>query len=234
MSHPPGPGAPQESSPQRPASAHQAPQQPEYPYDASPQAGPGEPLPGPTALPAPQQKPLQAGPMPPQAVHVPPPVQSASPQAWQMLPSARDLRPEHFPTTVGKDGRVAWSLGLVGLIGFPGLAIIAASLAMLIAGLLQRRKNPVARSVGTRAAIFGAVSLLVTILFFTFLFGILLPLVDAGVVADNAVWPAFIMVPLGVWVVIAGPITAIVMGIVGLAKPVGREKAERLYARASR
>ncbi|MGO1979095.1 hypothetical protein, partial [Brachybacterium tyrofermentans] len=114
------------------------------------------------------------------------------------------------------------------------LSILAPSLAMLITGLLQRRKNPVARSVGTRAAIFAAVSLLATILFFTFLFGILLPLVEAGVVADNALWPAFIMVPLGVWVVIAGPITCLVMGIVGLAKPVSREKAQRLYARAGR
>ncbi|MGO1925961.1 MAG: hypothetical protein ACTH1T_09990, partial [Brachybacterium tyrofermentans] len=83
-------------------------------------------------------------------------------------------------------------------------------------------------------AIFGGISLLATILFFTFVFGILLPLIDAGVVADDAVWPVFIVAPLGVWVVIAGPITAIVMGIVGLAKPVSREKAQQLYARAGR
>lgn len=190
-----------------------APQEPAYSYDASAQ-------PGPTEHPAQQPTSHQTGPIPT--------------QAWPVPPSAREMRPEHFPTTVGRDGRIAWSLGLVGLIGFPGLAIISASLGMLIAGLLQRRKNPVARSMGARAAIFGAASLLATILFFTFLFGILLPLVDAGVVADNATWPPFIMAPLGVWVVIAGPITCIVMGIIGLAKPVDREKAQRLYARAGR
>lgn len=156
------------------------------------------------------------------------------PQAWAVHPAAHEMRPEHFPTTVGRDGRIAWSLGLLGLLGIPGLSILAPSLAMLITGLLQRRKNPVARSVGTRAAIFGGISLLATILFFTFVFGILLPLVEAGVVADNALWPAFVMVPLGVWVVIAGPITFLVMGIVGLAKPVSREKAQQLYARAGR
>jgi len=156
------------------------------------------------------------------------------PQAWAVHPAAHEMRPEHFPTAVGRDGRIAWSLGLLGLLGIPGLSILAPSLAMLITGLLQRRKNPVARSVGTRAAIFGGISLLATILFFTFVFGILLPLIDAGVVADDAVWPVFIVAPLGVWVVIAGPITAIVMGIVGLAKPVSREKAQQLYARAGR
>lgn len=205
MSHPSAPGSPQE---------------PAYSYDSSRQAEAAQPPPGPTEDHG--LRPMSQ------------PARSVPPQAWPSQLSARDLRPEHFPTTVGRDGRLAWSLGLLGLIGFPGLAIIAPSLAMLIAGLLQRRKNPVARSVGTRSAIFGGISLLATILFFTFVFGILLPLIDAGVVADDAVWPVFIVAPLGVWVVIAGPITAIVMGIVGLAKPVGREKAERLYARGGR
>lgn len=141
---------------------------------------------------------------------------------------------EHFPTTVGKDGRIAWALGLVSLIGFPGLAIIATSLAMLITGLLQLGKNPVATVVGRRAAIFGGVSLLATILFFVMIFVIAPALIDAGVIDDSSPTSALFMVPLGVWVVIAGPITCLVMGIVGLVKPISRERAERIFARAGR
>lgn len=204
-----------------------SPQEPAYSYDPSRQAEAAQPLPGPT-----EDHSLQ--PMSPQARSVSPQARSVPPQAWPVQLSARDLRPEHFPTTVGKDGRIAWSLGLLGLIGFPGLAIIAASLAMLIAGLLQLGKNPVATVVGRRAAIFGGISLLATVLFFVMIFVIAPALIDAGIIEDSSPGSALFMVPLAVWVVLAGPLTCLVMGIVGLAKPISREKAERIFARAGR
>lgn len=164
----------------------------------------------------------------PQSVPQPVPQRPLLPQ------TSAELRPEHLPTSVGDDGRIAWALGLLGFLSFPGIAILATSIAMLVAGLVQRKRNPVARSVGTRAALFGAVSLLMTVLFFGFGFGVLVPLGEAGIIGDDTIWPAFILVPLGLWVVVAGPITAIVMGIIALAKPFSPEKLQALYAKAGR
>ncbi|WP_114853230.1 hypothetical protein [Brachybacterium sp. YJGR34] len=155
--------------------------------------------------------------------HAPPP-----------LPPAQQMRPEHFPTSIGRDGRVAWVVGFAAAIGFPGLAIIAASAAMLVLGILQQGKNPVARAVGRRAAVFGALSLLVTVFFFLMIFVIAPALIDAGVIADSSAWSAALMVPLAVWVVVAGPLTCVIMAIVALARPVTRERAQRVYADASR
>lgn len=165
----------------------------------------------------------------------PPPLPGQpAPAAPPVPPPAQALRPEHFPTTTTRDGRIAWAFGLLGLISFPGLAVIAMSITMLILGLAQRGKNPVARAVGRRAAIFGALSLLAAIVFFVLLFAVWPALQSAGIVTDDSVAMGVVLVPLAAWTAFIGPITGIVMGIVALAKPVSREKAERIYAGASR
>lgn len=171
---------------------------------------------------APQPASAHPGAPPPGAAQVPPPAPAPD-------------GPERFPTTVGRDGRLGWSMGLIALIGVPGLAIAAASLGMIIAGLSQRSKNPVARTVGGRAALFGAISLAATLLFFLLVFAILPALENSGAIPPdaNAVW-ALTAAPLGVWVVVAGPLTCIVMGILGLARPVSQEKAARIFADAAR
>ncbi|GAA1326045.1 hypothetical protein GCM10028787_08020 [Brachybacterium horti] len=181
---------------------------------------------------------LPPPPVEPSGSDAPPTVPTSSvpvPPSYRVVPPpAHLLTPEHFPTTVTRDGRIAWAFGLLGFIGFPGLATIVMSITLVILGLVQRGKNPVARAVGRRAAIFGAISLLATVVFFVLIFAVWPALEEAGVVSGDSVPMMFLMVPLAVWVAFGAPITGVVMGIVALTRPVSREKAERIYAAAGR
>lgn len=140
-------------------------------------------------------------------------------------------RPEGFPTTVSNDGRLGWAISLVSVVGFPGACAIVCGIAMIIGGLMQRRKNPIARRTRRNAALFGASLVLSTAAFFAIM-GIGIALENAGSDVEpffNAFGP-FVFAPLGIWMIIVGPLVAFAMGIVGLTVPVSREKATRILA----
>lgn len=175
---------------------------------------PGARTPGPLPtgpVPAPST-PGTAGPTPPPTGTAPAPFPSA--------PS-----PEDFPTTVGNDGRIAWALGLLGVLGFPVIAALAMSITMIVLGLLQRKKNPVAARTGRNAAIFGATVLASVPIFFGLLF--------FGLPREPTPEPpiaALIAIPFGIWMILGGPITGVVMGIIALVRPVSRDRAAKILA----
>lgn len=130
--------------------------------------------------------------------------------------------PAGYPTTVGNDGRIAWALGLIGFIGVPALASLAMGTTMMIVGLMQRKKNPVARVVGTRAAIFGASAVLAVILFFAFM------VIGFWLEPEPQSNPSpllMVMAVFGVYQMFLAPLIGVIMGIVALVRPVGPTKA---------
>lgn len=134
--------------------------------------------------------------------------------------------PEHFPGSLTLDGRLPWVFGFLSLVGLPFLSLLAPGIAMMIAGPLQRRKNPVAARTGRRAAIFGAVNVLVVIVYLIVLF-----FASRGGPVSPAEAPLLIYgfaIPAAVYLVAVGPIINVVMAILGLARPVSREKARRI------
>lgn len=136
-----------------------------------------------------------------------------------------DPSPEDFPTTMGNDGRIAWALGLIGVIGFPAVAALAMSITMIVLGLLQQKKNPVAARTGRNAAIFGATVLAAVPIFFGLLY--------FGLPREPTPEPplaALIAIPFGVWMILGGPITGVVMGIIALVRPVSRDRAAKILA----
>lgn len=99
------------------------------PYPGSPQPlDPGHPY----------QQPVELG--HPQHPHQQP--YASVPPASAAPPAPTFDRPEDFPTTVSNDGRLGWALSLVSVVGFPGACAIVCGIAMIIGGLMQRRKNP--------------------------------------------------------------------------------------------
>lgn len=177
---------------------------------------------------------LQQHPGSPQPIgHGQPHQQPSHRQPYASAPSAPSFdRPEHFPTTVSNDGRLGWTLGLVSVFGVPGVTAVVCGTAMIIGGLMQRRKNPVARRTGRNAAIFGASLVVSTVLFFSIM-GIGVALENSGSDVEpffNA-FGAWVFAPLGIWMIIIGPLVAFIMGIVGLTVPVSRKKAERILAK---
>ncbi|EWS81388.1 hypothetical protein BF93_17585 [Brachybacterium phenoliresistens] len=162
---------------------------------------------------------------PPQQGYGPPP-QAGPPPA---SPDTRGpVRPEHFPGGISLDGRLPWILGFLAVLGLPFVSLLAPGIAMVIAGLLQQRKNPVAARTGRRAATFGAVNILVVVLFLAVLFiGSFFG--DGTYTAEEDPLVIFgFALPFGIYLVAIGPILNLVMAIVALARPVSREKAQRI------
>lgn len=170
----------------------------------------------------------------PTGTQPPPSVGSTPTSCW---PTARSTgvapfhRPEDFPTTAGNDGRIAWALGLLGFLSVPGLAALVTGIVLVVVGLLQRRKNPVAARTGRGAAILGATLIASVVIFFsTMAIGISLEQQRGG--PTDGFDPLFlIIVPVGIWMLAAGPLVAIIMGFVALARPVSRDKAARILGR---
>jgi len=133
---------------------------------------------------------------------------------------------------VSEDGRLAWALGLLGLLGVPGLAALVMSIVMLVVGLLQRRRNPVAAHMGTRAAIFGGITLATVIAFFTILI-IGMVTTDPTRTYDTPPPLGIALIVLGIWMILVGPLVGVVMGIVALVRPVSRDKAAAILERAA-
>lgn len=194
--------------------------------------------PGPTPRPGPE--PQEGAPHSPRTGAPDPATQTATPPSAPPL-KARDMRPEHFPTApMSHDGRIAWVVGLVSLIGIPGLfiglpglAILPTSITMIVVGVAQHGKNPVAQAVGRRAATFGAISLAVALLFFVMLI-IVLPTAEAVgfTPGDWDLLHYIIVVPLSAWTGVLGPLIAFLMAIIALTDTVSTKKAEKIYARA--
>jgi hypothetical protein len=142
------------------------------------------------------------------------------------------VRPEHFPGSMALDGRLPWVFGFLSLVGLPFLSLLAPGIAMIIAGLLQGRKNPVAARTGRRAAIFGAANVLVVVVYLVVLF---LASMDGPVSPAEA--PLLIYgfaIPAAVYLIAVGPIINVVMAILGLARPLSQDKARRILERAQR
>lgn len=166
-----------------------------------------------------------------------PPPQGAAPQVGA-VPAPPDprgpVRPEHFPGGISLDGRLPWILGFLAVLGLPFISLLAPGIAMVIAGLLQQRKNPVAAWTGRRAAAFGAVNIVVVALFLAVLFIGSFDS-DGGYTAqeDPLVIYGFAL-PFGIYLVALGPILNLVMAIIALARPVSREKAQRILETTGR
>lgn len=133
---------------------------------------------------------------------------------------------------MSEDGRLAWALGLLGLIGFPGLAALVMSITMLVVGLLQRRRNPVAARTGTRAAIFGGITLATVIAFFTIL-AIEVSTSDPAQTSDTPSPLVIVFIVLGIWMIVVGPLVGAIMGIIALARPISRDKAASILEQAT-
>ena len=130
------------------------------------------------------------------------------------------------------DGRLPWVFGFLSLLGLPFLSLLAPGFAMIIAGLLQGRKNMVAARTGRRAALFGALNVLVVIAYLAVLF---FASMDGPVSPAEA--PLLIygfMIPVAVYVVVLGPMVNVVMAIVGLARPLSQEKVRRILEQTQR
>lgn len=156
-------------------------------------------------------------------------------------PLPRDPASEHFPTRALDDGRAAWALGLLALAALPLLAALlhgigrwiilplAAALlpgiAMLIAGLMLSRRNRVARVVGLRAATFGAAGITLTGL-------LLLALSTVNGHETGSFDEAFNRLVLfgavAILTTVLYPLTAIVLAIMALTRPVTPGKAARI------
>ncbi|MDO5662380.1 MAG: hypothetical protein Q4G40_06775 [Brachybacterium sp.] len=162
--------------------------------------------------------------IPPTAQPVP-----GTPAPMPFPPHGAPVDARHFPTSAGNDGRIAWALGLLGLIGFPGAAAICMGASMLIVGLLQGKKNPVARAIGRRAALFGAITLATVVVFFSAVVtGVNLnPSMDSPL----SIALMIVLIPTGGWMIIVGPLVGLICGIVALARPVPRDRAARILAR---
>ncbi|GAB2538274.1 hypothetical protein [Brachybacterium huguangmaarense] len=189
-----------------------------------PHASAPEPRPegaAPTSPGAPQSAPAQPGPQ--SFGHA----QPVPPQPGAALPAGD--RPEHYPTVAGVDGRIAWAMGLLGLIPVPGLAALVTGIVMIVVGLRQRRRNPVAKRLGRNAAILGATLLVGVVVFFT-LMGIGIATEDPGSSGDTPSPLLLLAAPFGIWMIVIGPLVAVIMGVIALARPVSREKASRILA----
>lgn len=137
------------------------------------------------------------------------------------------VAPQHFPGNMTLDGRIAWAFGLLALIGLPFLSLLAPSITMIIVGLKQRRKNPVAARTGRNAAIFGSVHLLIVTAFITV--GIAVSLVRGGGVssADNPLLVYLFVIPVGIYLAIVGPLINVIMAIIAFVRPVSRAAAQQ-------
>lgn len=148
--------------------------------------------------------------------------------------------PEGYPTTASNDGRIAWAMGLIGASGIVLIWVLpihtfVMGLVMLIVGLIQRGKNPVARAVGTRAAIFGGIS---TVLSIVPIIAFILTVIGFASTAENQSTADTILgigflgtALLSLFVLVLVPLVGTIMGIVGLVRPVPRDQAARILAR---
>lgn len=182
----------------------------------------------------PQQPHQQPGPGYPAAGYPGSPQPAAAhPGTGQPTPVGRvprDQQPEHFPTTLSQDGRLAWVFGFLGLLGVPILAATVTGLVMLIVGLVQRRKNPVARSVATRAALWGALGVVLGIGYIAALF-VFTQLTGGGATFEEAPLLTTILIVWAVAMAVLYPIASIILAIVGLVRPVSRERAAAILGR---
>lgn len=149
-----------------------------------------------------------------------------APQRRPPLPP--DPGPEHFPASALDDGRLAWALGLLALVALPLASAALPGIAMLITGLVLSRRNRVAKSVGLRAAAFGAVGIALPALFILTLF--VLTSTEPVSFDEEPVQSAILTVGAIVTAVLY-PLTAIVLAIVALARPVSPAKAARILYR---
>ncbi|MGO1875895.1 hypothetical protein [Agrococcus casei] len=134
-----------------------------------------------------------------------------------------------FPTTMSRDGRIAWVFGLLSVLGLPFLSLVAPGVTMTVLGLLQRRKNPVA-AVGRNVALFGAINVAVCAIFLIVLAGSS-AVYEGGVTLDNN--PLLLILfafPVGAYIVAIGPILNIVLAIVALVRPVSPARAAKILA----
>ncbi|GAB3061035.1 hypothetical protein [Sediminivirga luteola] len=122
--------------------------------------------------------------------------------------------------------------GLLSFIGLPFLSLLAPGITMIVLGLRQRRKNPVAAHLGRRAAIFGAVNTGIVVLYLLVLF-VASSIYDGGVrFEDNPVLIAGFAIPVAIYIVAVGPLLNLVLAIIALARPVSQEKADKILNRA--
>lgn len=143
-------------------------------------------------------------------------------------------RPEDFPTSAANDGRLAWMLGLIAFLPIPVIGLFAAVIAMVVTGLRMGGKNPVARAVGRRAAICAAIQVIPLLTGAGFIIWNLTVLHGASMRFEDH--PIALMIWIGscVWAAILAPLLLVTMGIIGLARPVSREKAAQVLAASGR
>lgn len=136
-------------------------------------------------------------------------------------------RAEDFPTTPPNDGRSGWTIGLIVLV--PLFGALVAPLVMLITASTQRRKNPVAAHVSRNVMIYAGITLAMLIIgmacgvvttFYT----------DKG--AEPPTWLFFPLIPSIGWSMLIAPIVTLIMAIIGFTRPVSREKAAKILAKA--
>lgn len=142
--------------------------------------------------------------------------------------------PEDFPTTVGNDGRIAWVLGLLGFLPIPLLGSVAMLITVITTGLLQRRRNPVARAVGTHAAIAAAVCLLGPLLLGGGFLLYALVSFDGPVRFEEHPVALSIWIAAAVWLAILDPLLGVIAGVVALVRPISRSRAAAILQRAGR
>lgn len=143
--------------------------------------------------------------------------------------------PQGYPTTLRNDGRIAWVMGLLGcsfLVLFTTIPVhtVITGLTMVVVGLMQRGKNPVARAVGTRAALFGGVMLLLSPL-------LVLAWIPTALVAIHAPpsdGPLWVLASSTLGLIIYGlvgvglPLIAIMMAAISLLVPVSADRAAQI------
>lgn len=141
--------------------------------------------------------------------------------------------PQHFPTSVSNDGRIAWLMGFAALMMVPYGALLIPSVLMLIVGYIHRSRNPVARAVtagAIRFAYFNLVIMAATVIL----------MVASGLSStDSMGQPSSTKMALDVisfflvaYIVLIGPAIAVIRAIIAAASPVSPDKAYRILSRS--
>ena len=116
------------------------------------------------------------------------------------------------PDPVTRNGALAWGLGLVVLMCVPFLSSLLASIAMAVAGRMQRRQGPVAAANGRSAANWGLTYLVLSVLLVGTHFGLLFALTR-----DEPVQGFFPLgIPITTWLVVS--VAHLVICVVGLVR----------------
>lgn len=120
--------------------------------------------------------------------------------------------PYRYPQQRPESGTIAWAVGLAVLAFFPFVSSVVASVLMIIVGLKQRAKEPIAAANGRNAANFGLTYLVVTLILVPLYFVMLDVLTKDGPTSET--FP--LMIPLIVWAV--ATLAFVVLCIIGVAR----------------